>query len=498
MLALILVALAAVAVAIGLRGRGGDPVDVPRTDVPAPPAARGDVEPFADPFVYDPDERASFERRAASGTSHPLYTQSPGGAEASAARTAAWRPEVEKAAAAAGVSADRLEGLVFLESAGRPDAIAGGDVDGAAGLTQILSETGQNLLGMRIDVAASRHLTRRIARERRRGRTAQALRLERTRARIDQRFDARRALAATARYLKLARERFGREDLAFVSYHMGIGNLEGVLRAYVGAEAGGKEIGDVVGERELTYAQVYFDSTPVRHRDSYARLGRLGDDSANYYWKLLGARELLRLRRERPEELARRAALQTAKNSSEEVLHPFSETERFATPADLKRAWRAERVVALPDQRTRLGLALDPQMGELARRVGQSPTLYRGLRPEALALAIYIGAQVRAISGEPSPIVITSTVRDGIYQRRLLRGNPEATRNFSLHTTGYAFDVLRRYGSRRQARAFQFVLDRLQVLDVIAWVREPAAIHVTVSRDARVLTPLLDRVERRP
>ena len=57
---------------------------------------------------------------------------------------------------------------MFLESAGRPDAIAS-DTEGAVGLTQILAETGQNLLGMKIDVARSRHYSRRIRRELLRG-----------------------------------------------------------------------------------------------------------------------------------------------------------------------------------------------------------------------------------------------------------------------------------------------------------------------------------------
>jgi hypothetical protein len=86
-------------------------------------------------------------------------------------------------------------------------------------------------------------------------------------------------------------------------------------------------------------------------------------------------------------------------------------------------------------------------------------------------------------------------VRDERYQRLLVRRNREATRNYSLHTTGWAFDVLRRYQSRRQALAFQFVLDRLTALNLIAWVREPAAIHVTVSSDAAALTPLIGRVK---
>ena len=79
---------------------------------------------------------------------------------------------------------------------------------------------------------------------------------------------------------------------------------------------------------------------------------------------------------------------------------------------------------------------------------------------------------------------MTSTVRDLSYQRLLARDNLYATRAYSLHTTGFAFDVRRRYGSRAQAAAFQYMLDRLQSLNLIAWVREPGAIHITVSGEA--------------
>ena len=75
-----------------------------------------------------------------------------------------------------------------------------------------------------------------------------------------------------------------------------------------------------------------------------------------------------------------------------------------------------------------------------------------------------------------------------------MRRNREATRHYSLHTTGWAFDVLRSYRSRRQALAFQFMLDRLRTLNVIAWVREPQAIHITASSDADALLGLLERV----
>jgi hypothetical protein len=109
-------------------------------------------------------------------------------------------------------------------------------------------------------------------------------------------------------------------------------------------------------------------------------------------------------------------------------------------------------------------------------------------------MALYIAAETRAAAGAPrATLTLTSTVRDARYQRLLVHSNREATQNYSLHTTGFAFDVARRYSSRRQALAFQFVLDRLTALNLIAWVREPDAIHVTVSSDAGALTPLIRR-----
>ena len=79
-------------------------------------------------------------------------------------------------------------------------------LEGAVGLTQILAETGRNLLGMKVDVAASRRLTRRIARAERGGDERRARRLRARRARVDERFDPRKALEATGRYLTLSRE----------------------------------------------------------------------------------------------------------------------------------------------------------------------------------------------------------------------------------------------------------------------------------------------------
>ena len=93
---------------------------------------------------------------------------------------------------------------------------------------------------------------------------------------------------------------------------MGIGNLQNALRDY--------------GEDDISYARLYFDSTPTRHAEAYRRLAALGDDSATYLWRVNAAREIMRLYRSDPAQLDRVSRLQTAKNSAEEVLHPADET----------------------------------------------------------------------------------------------------------------------------------------------------------------------------
>jgi Transglycosylase SLT domain len=371
----------------------------------------GQGKEVEDPFAWTPERGAALSQRAAAGVSGLLFERSPGGAAATAQRVKRFRAPIERAAKAARVNPDLLEGLVFLESAGRPDARAPGGIEGAAGLTQILAETGTNLLGMKIDLARSASYTRRQEKAIAEGKLARAAALSRARKRVDARFDPAQALQATARYLKLAIDRFGREDLAFVSYHMGMGNLENVLKAFGG------------GRR--SYAELYFDSTPLRHPKAQRLLASFGDDSSNYYWKLLAAREIMH-------------GLTSPRSGRDALL-------RNAPQGGLR------TLKGTPDT-TGLSAAADVQ-----------------LRPEALATALYMAAQVRAIS--KAPTLRITHADDG----------------------GWTFRVSRRYTSPQQALAFQYVLDRLQVLNVIAWSRTRGTIRVTASQDAKALEPLLER-----
>jgi hypothetical protein len=445
-------------IAVLLAGGGSGPPPGPPLPGIGRPARPGD------PFAYMAAREAEFVARATSGSASPLFVKSPGGVLATAARVEPFRGQIDRAVAGSGIDANLLEGLVFLESAGRPQIIAGSDPSAAAGLTQILAQTGQGLLGMHVDLAASRALTRAIDRADSLGRTSLLPRLLARRAQADDRFDPAKALAATVRYLKLAEARFGRQDLAFVSYHMGIGNLMQVLNDYDGGRA-------------VPYVQLYFDTALDHHSSAYRLLSGFGDDSSLYYWRLLGAVQIMRLYRSDRGALVRLNQLQLATASTAEVLHPPDRTQSFTDPNALGAAYSARELLPLPRNARRLGLAYFGGMGSLARRVGGTPALYRGLRPAALDLLIELAARVRTLSGGIAPLTVASTVSDQRYQQRLGVIDPPAQ-------TGYTFQIARRYLSHVQANAFQAVLDRLQALNLIAWTRGPATISITAASDA--------------
>ncbi len=464
----------------------------------------------SDPFQWEPDRSADFADRATLAYAHILYEKSPGGIVASARRTARWRPLIERAAAAHGIDPDRIEAMVLLESAGRPDVVAGASADDAAGLAQIVAATGIDLLDMDIDIKRSRELTRRLdanaaatgraqddassTRPKRRARALLKLRrlarerqrLVRRRRAIDARFRPADALDGMASYLQRADRRFGDADLGTVSYHMGIGNLETAIGDYLGVDASGGAVGGLVADEGMTYPRLFFDSSPLEHAEAWDLLSSLGDDSSTYLWRVKAALRIMALYRDDPAELRRLARLQTAKATQEEVFHPEGSTEVFADAAALERARESGELVAIPTGGD-YGYRIANDLGELAPNFGVGPSLYRALRPEALATLIYMAGKVREINGGKGTLKVSSAVRDQRYQDQLVGVNSEATPNYSLHTTGYGFDIPRDYSSNSQARAFQFVLDRLRALNVIDYAVEPSAIHVAVGPEARAL-----------
>lgn len=77
-------------------------------------------------------------------------------------------------------------------------------------------------------------------------------------------------------------------------------------------------------------------------------------------------------------------------------------------------------------------------------------------------------------------------VYDDAYAGLLFERDAETGNHTSIHATGYSFDIGRRYGSGAQAEAFQYTLERLESLGLIAWMRSTRVIHITVSLCAAV------------
>jgi hypothetical protein len=430
----VLLVLVVAALVVVFRGGGHQRL------VPGGGGGAGDYDPLA----YRSAREADLARRAAAGFSDVLYEKSPGGVVATARRTAAWRPLVERAARATGTSPDVLEAIIFLESAGRPDAIAGGDLQGATGLGQILASTAVALLHMHVDLPRSRKLTQRIAAARTAGDTRAVRRLVRTRRRVDERFDPARSLQATGRYLAFAQRELGRQDLAIASYHMGIGNLGTVLRRYAGA-AGNEPLAALVADKKLTYPRVYFDTAPLRNARAYAFLSSLGDDSSSYLWRVLAAADIMRMSRRHPAELAQLAKLQ----------HGGGAAARRIGAVDASAGGGGTP----PTYARRLGLSF-----ATTSRAAYAP------RPEALATLVYIGAGARDISRQV-PLTVVSARGDRIA-------------------------IARRYRSPRQALAFEFMLNRLQAWNLIAWRRAGPRLDVVVSSEASRLLPSAGQLAR--
>jgi soluble lytic murein transglycosylase-like protein len=499
-------ALAVITIGVALL-RDDSPPGAPE---PPPAEAKPGAPPYDaaafQPFAYDARDADDFLARGSRGLAHVVYALSPGGVEASFARTKRWRDEVERAVVATPFFADDLEAMMFLESAGRPAVMADGTPASATGLMQIIPSTATALLGMHVDLARSLEINRELARQHRRAEISrkakkrraareEVRRLLRERKVVDERFDPEKSLAAAVRYLTIAQRRFGRQDLAIASYHMGIGNLRTVIDTYVSPRPRARTTRRTVRRYGLSWPQLYYDSSPTRNPRTWKLLNSLGDDSRHYLFKVLASREIMRLARDDPDELGRQIELQTAKASAEEVLRPESHYPPYEDDKDLRFAYKRDELVALPDDPGRLAYRPGRKMGSLAKHLDQPKILYRGLRQEALATLLYIAKEYRRIAGHGT-LRVTSTVRDLAYQDLLVRTNIQATPEFSLHTTGFAIDIAKPHAEW----PLRFLLERLQALNTIAWVEEPGAFHLTVGPEAKPFMPIYDALvtDRRP
>jgi hypothetical protein len=245
---------------------------------------------------------------------------------------------------------------------------------------------------------------------------------------------------------------------------MGVGNLQAVLDAYDGGAA-------------VPYAQLFFDSTPVRHAAAFGLLSGFSDQSELYYWRVLGAAALMHMYRTDHASLVRLAGLQMAGDSTELVLHPPDRSTAYADPEALSSAYADGRLVALPSNARALGLVYASSIGAPAAGRHVPAGLYRGLTPAALNALLTISTAVRRLSGVHAPLELTSAVIDRQAQAADGLDDPPAA-------GGWSFTIARHYATAGQAPALHAVLDRLQALNLVAWTAQGSVVQVTAAADA--------------
>ena len=334
-----------------------------------------------------------------------------------------------------------LEAIVFVESAGRPDVIAGNDPADAAGLTQILAQTGQSLLGMHIDLAASRKLTAEInrrlgqrpARARRPGWSAAG--------RADRRPLQPAAGARRDRALPAARPAPVRAP----------GPRDRVLPH--GDRQPAARAGLYDGGTPVPYAQLYFDTAPIATRAAFNMLAGFGDDSSLYYWRILGAAQIMRLYRQRPlgAGAARFAAGEPRARRPRCCTRP-TRTSAFADPDALYDAYAEHAAGAAALQRLAAwgsayaaGIGAD---GQAARRSPRPCTAGCGRRRSTSWSSSRRGCgRCRAAA---QPLIVSSAVTDARYQQQLGGGGPHGRRRATRsRSPGVTSTARRRPRSRR-------------------------------------------------
>jgi hypothetical protein len=142
--------------------------------------------------------------------------------------------------------------------------------------------------------------------------------------------------------------------------------------------------------------------------------------------------------------------------SAELVLQSPSRARHFATPAELEAGLRSGILRTLPNKPVQLHYHVDPRLSQLVSGLGADPTAYCTLRPRALHLLGYLAQEVFKVSKEPRPLIVTRGAYDEASGATLTPRDLEPKeRHSSVHASGFAFDVRRRYGSGAQAEAFQ-------------------------------------------
>ena len=384
-----------------------------------------------DPFAVRPRADADASSSSARGrrASHVALRQEPGrrGRHAPSASRATARSS-RRSPTRPTTTPTRSRRSSSSRAPGRPDARAGGDREGAVGLTQILAETGQNLLDMRVDVARSARLTRRIARAERRGAeparraAARAAPARRRALRPAEGARGHRALPDFAKG-----ELDGRDDLAVASLPHGRRQPAERARRRSAPTTTRRTPRSSSTRARCATATAYAAARLARRRLVDLPVAGRGGAGHHARW------------RDDPGALAVRAARMHGARTRPRSCCTRSRTrEVFAEPEAIETALDDGDL----DAAARRGLraarrAHRPPHGR-ARRAARTSrrALYRGAAPRGARAARLPGPRRRRRSAAASRSSSRARCATSATSACSLRRNPEATHGYSLHTTG--------------------------------------------------------------
>ncbi len=461
-------------------------------------------------FVVHYPESLSFsdlEKRAITSRKGMILGVMPDPVDA-AERIKLLRPVFATAKLPAGAETEDVAALCYLESGGKWDAMAL-----AAGVAQFMPSTARGyglrvnnrqakrLLGQRVVLRRQLRIKEAIAASR--GEIAniavvklrrQIEALESTLIRVDQRFDVEKAIPAMAQYLGDHFAHYGRWDFTLASYHAGQGNIDRVLRLYVQDKKwqwlGAKK---TIATHKLSWTQVVFESVPSIAPRAYTKLRGLLDQSWDYYWRIKAARELLSLHRQNPtgfQELVATFHNRIRRWQLAPELQWYAKgspiVREWTTWEDLQRSYQTGELVRFPD-----GERFEALFGiEVSRGIGSHASntvpreVYRGMRPEAAGLALYLGGAFRKETGNhQARLVLTSLVRSLAYQE-IFRNKGMSPSEYSCHCAGLSFDIAPQK-TPQEKKILELVLQDLLYRGAIAWYKEGSHYHLTLSPGAR-------------
>ncbi len=382
-----------------------------------------------------------------------------------------------------GIESEILEAHVFLESQGSEQAKSPTGPKGPGQFTALTAanlwdvKDGKYLLrykGQEKDVAANRRRKRHI-------RPDEIIE--------DNREDPVLAVYAEAKLLREERDFFGRQDFASAAYHSSRDKIREWVKMYLAplpVVNGGKVD---IEKYNLTYDKLYFGATPYKNPGTYKMFRDLMavDFGANYWYKILCARDVLSLLRKSPlafEALAQKQRYNGQRAANRMWTFYGPDDEKLVTLDDLRAKLEGGELVTIPD---------DPRFGFKLRLEGsdsigaldkENREYYIATKKETAGALLFIAQEVSKLRAgrKTLPLEVTSVTRTVDYQEKLTKVNPVATKKaVSFHVLGLAFDITKNGMSLDDQRDIQFILDELDSTGFISWVPENAAYHVVVA-----------------